>query len=411
MKILIYAHLFPPSKGGLQYSNLEIAKGLFKLGHDIRLITCFNEGIDKFVSNFPFPIKILPKWSFTPMASLSSKGLPNWIISPWYFFIILRETRIFRPEVGFITDETANAFWGVIADLAKIPYVSYWSVPLTEIKQIVPKYKFWIFIKIAILKQIRKWLWKSYKGAERILVVSNSTKNEIIKQAPELKGKVHVVPRSIDDRIFESPVDYEAVKNIKKSFGITMDQIILLSVSRLTKKKGIDDVLNALAMLDPLELKKTKYFVIGNGRDREYLRELAKSLKLNETVSFLGNIEHLNLISYYDACDIFVLPSRRGVSESFGRVFVEAAARSKASVGVNAGGMKDIIDDGNTGFLIDAGDVEALAKIIHFFLKNQEALIKMGREARSRVKEKYSRMTNAKIFENHLGNVARAIKV
>lgn len=410
MKILIYAHLFPPSKGGLQYSNLEIVKGLFKLGHDIRLITCFNKGINEFISTFPFPVKVLPKWSFTPMASLSVKGLANWIISPWYFFLILREIKIFKPEVGFITDETANAFWGGITNRAKIPYISYCSVPFTKIKQIVPKYKFWVLIKIAVLRRIRKCLWNSYKGAKSILVVSNSTKSEIIEHAPEVAGKICVVPRSIDDKIFESPIDHEIVNKIKKSLMIKKDQTTLLSVARLTKRKGIDDVLKALARLDPQELKKIKYLVIGNGRDGEYLRELSESLKLDTTVSFLGKIDHIDLISYYDICDIFVLPSRRGISESFGRVFVEAAGRCKASIGVNAGGMKDIIDDGNTGWLIDAGDVEAVAKIIQFSIEHKERLKKMGLDARCKAEQKYTSLGNAKIFESYLRKAARTSK-
>ena len=68
-------------------------------------------------------------------------------------------------------------------------------------------------------------------------------------------------------------------------------------------------------------------------------------------------------IIVYDLCDLFVLPSRKGISESFGRVFVEAAARRKPSIGTNDGGIADIIEDGQTGFLVGPGDVLEINRI------------------------------------------------
>ena len=124
MKILIYAHLFPPSKGGMQYSNLEIAKGLRQLGHTVHVIACSNRGIRRFISKCPFSVRVLPKWHFTPMASLSRSGLLNWLWAPLYWLIFLKEIRTFNPDIALITDETANAFWGVVSNYIKLPYVS-----------------------------------------------------------------------------------------------------------------------------------------------------------------------------------------------------------------------------------------------------------------------------------------------
>jgi glycosyltransferase involved in cell wall biosynthesis len=402
MRILIYAHLFPPSKGGIQYSNLEIIKGLRLLGHDIRVIACHNKGIKKFVLDFPFPVKILPKWQFTNMYSLNRRGLLNWIFLPLYCYLIIGEIKNFQPEVALITDETGNAFWGAISRFHHIPYVSYWSVPVStpgksnDTDRVVGK------IYKSILNLLLKWLWRSYTGAKSILVVSNSTKEQLIREKPEISAKIIIVPRSIDDLIFQKPVDRNEIKKIQKDLGIERENFVLLSVTRLTRKKGIDDVIRALAILDGDELRNIKYVVVGSGRDERYLKELAHSLNLGSKVIFTGTMEHVELISYYDMCDMFILPSRRGISESFGRVFVEAASRCKPSIGVDEGGMSDIIEDGLTGFLTRSGDTRDIKNIIKYSINNKERILSMGIEAEKKAKMNYTCLAIANKFDKYL---------
>ena len=112
MKILIYAHQFPPAKGGVPYSNLGIAMGLNSLGHNIHVIACYNKGIRQFVSNLPFSVRTIPKWPFTTMVSLSKTGVLNWLFFPWYYYLIHREIKMFDPDICLIADTTANCFWG-----------------------------------------------------------------------------------------------------------------------------------------------------------------------------------------------------------------------------------------------------------------------------------------------------------
>jgi len=402
MKILIYAHLFPPSKGGIQYSNLEIIKGLNLLGHDIRVIVCHNKGIRKYVGNFPFSVRILPKWNFTYMYSLNHRGFLNWIFLPLYCFLIAREIKNFQPDVGLVTDETANAFWGAMYRYHHIRYVSYWSVPITRPEKLNSKNRAANKIYQLILKQLLKWLWRSYTGAESILVVSNSTKEQLIREKPEIRDRIEIVPRSIDDQIFETPVDHHKIKKIQKNLGIDCENFVLLSVARLAQKKGIDDVIKALAILDQEELRKIKYVVVGSGSGERYLKKLVQSLNLDMNVIFTGTIEHVKLISFYDICDIFILPSRRGISESFGRVFVEAASRCKASIGVDEGGMSDIIEDGLTGFLTRSGDTQDIKEIIKYCISNREKILSMGVNAKKKAKQNYTCMAIAKKFDKHL---------
>jgi hypothetical protein len=96
----------------------------------------------------------LPKWNFTTMYSVSRSGLLNWLFAPLYFFIILKEIASFKPDIGFITDETANAFWGVICRVVKIPYISYCSVPVFNRHERYSNYKLLQLILQTIMQKI-----------------------------------------------------------------------------------------------------------------------------------------------------------------------------------------------------------------------------------------------------------------
>jgi glycosyltransferase involved in cell wall biosynthesis len=103
--------------------------------------------------------------------------------------------------------------------------------------------------------------------------------------------------------------------------------------------------------------------------------------------------------------DILILPSKRGISESFGRVFAEAATRSRASIDVNKGGMQNIIENGETGFLIEPDDITALQKIIEYVLENKTQIKKIGLSAKAKAEKQYNCSINANKFEKHLKEI------
>lgn len=407
MKIMIYAHLFPPSSGGLQYANLEIAKGLRSLGHDLKVIACYNKGINKFISELDFPVHILPKWPFATMSSLSGKGLFNWLWAPWYFAAIYHQIKTFNPEVILVADETANCFWGVWARTIKIPYISYCSAPsLKNLRDAIKNNgaarlnKF----KRAIYNQIRVWLQASYENAKLVLAVSSHTKQELIAVAPEIASKIQIVPRSLDEAFFKTPFEYNSIDALKRQLGISKEHFILLSVARLTHEKGIDDVITALGGLNDSTLNNLKYVVVGEGEAEAYLRALTRKLNVRNHVIFSGAVPHLQLVYYYDMCDLFILPSHQ---ESFGRVFAEAAARSKPSLGASEGGMVDIIEDEETGFLIASRDIKKIQEKLIYLRSNLKKLKMLGESARFKAEKNYTSQIVALQLEECLKKAAQ----
>ncbi len=410
MKVLIYAHEFPPAKGGMPFANLEIAQGIHNLGHTVEVIACKNKETKNLISGLNFFVHLLPKWSFTPMHSIAGKGLLNWVFTPWYISIIRHRIKIFKPDIILVTDETANCFWGILARQIKVPYISYCSVPSISNKQKIGRLGIFSKVKYIILQQVimyrlRELMGVRYKNAKLILAVSNSTRKELIKVVPEIASKIHIVPNAIDDKFFNIPVDAKTITMLEQQFGISKEHFVLLSVARLIIDKGIDDVIRALKGIDENILKGIKYLIVGEGKAENYLKELVDTLNLNNNVIFTGGVPHLQLIQYYDMCDLFILPSRRGKEESFGLVFVEAAARSKPSIAVNEGGMIDVIEDGKTGFLVPSGDIKTIRDRIVYLMSNGKKIRDLGEKARFKAQETYTSRTVALQFEKYLENV------
>lgn len=409
MKILIFAYEFPPQLGGMPFANFDIAQCIHNLGYTPEVIACKGKGTKEFISGLDFIVHLLPKWPFTTMDSLSNNGLLNWVFMPWYFLVIRHRIKTYKPDIILVIGETANCFWGVWARQIKIPYISYGSVPflssvskignLSFLSKVVYKLK-QLFVK----RHLRELMRVSYKNARLILVVSNSTRKELIRVSPEIASKIHIVPATIDSKFFNTPADTKTIHILKQQLGISREQFVLLSVTRLTIDKGVDDVISALSSINKDLLKNIKYLIVGEGKAENYLKRLVDSLGLNKNVSFIGGVPHLQLIPYYDMCDLFILPSRRGKEESFGLVFAEAAARSKPSIGVNEGGMVDVIEDGITGFLVSAGDIKTIRDKIVYLMSNVGKVRDLGGKARLKAEETYTSLVIGLEFEKYLKN-------
>ena len=148
----------------------------------------------------------------------------------------------------------------------------------------------------------------------------------------------------------------------------------LLFVGRLNAQKGIGLLLDALAaMRQPAELD-----VIGDGQDRDTLREQATRLGVAGRVHWHGALPQPRLLEFYRAATALVVPSRE---EGFGLVAVEAQLCETPVVAFASGGLSDTIEDGVTGFLVPPGDAAAMAVALDLVVSS-EARQDVGRAGR-----------------------------
>lgn len=192
---------------------------------------------------------------------------------------------------------------------------------------------------------------------------------------------------------------------IRRELGISEWSFVILFVGRLTKDKGIKELISVFLTLQR-ELKKVDLILVGPFEpERDPLpKETLDELSNNPRIHVVGFSQEPE--KYMAAADVFCLPSYR---EGFGSVIVEAAAMGLPSVASRVAGLVDAVVDGETGLLVPAKDVDALKHALIKMLSAPEIRHQMGRAARERaVRDFDSRIVNRLVVEEYKKLAARS---
>lgn len=193
-----------------------------------------------------------------------------------------------------------------------------------------------------------------------------------------------VVPCGIDTSRFQ-PVDPDQASAVRARYGLDGGPLVL-SLSRLVPRKGMDVIIDAAAILQPA-VPGLQVAIGGSGRDRRRLERRASAA--GAPVSFLGRVPEEDKASLYGSADVYAMLCRNrwgGLEqEGFGIVFLEAAAAGVPQVAGNSGGAAEAVADGETGFVVDdPTDVAAVADALRRLLTDAELRVRMGQAGRDR---------------------------
>lgn len=180
------------------------------------------------------------------------------------------------------------------------------------------------------------------------------------------------------------PLPYEKVKIesvSRKKMGMNEKDTYLVSVGRLVQRKGFDFLLEAVA-----ELKDIRLILIGDGPQREHLRQKIQNMQMEDRVILTGQISEKKKFQYLENADMYVLSS---VHEGFGIVLQEAMQAGLPIVSTDFGGQTDLISQGENGLLISYGDKQAMVRAIRRILSDQELTDKMKKNNLKKV-ERYA---------------------
>jgi glycosyltransferase involved in cell wall biosynthesis len=203
---------------------------------------------------------------------------------------------------------------------------------------------------------------------------------------------LNLLPAARFERVYNA-VDFSLVtKDAKKAdqfrlkHGIPADSIVVLQVSWIIPEKGIDDVL-AAASLVLAKNPQVHFVLVGEGERRPEYMKLAQKMGLQESVTWTGLVQDPFGEGIYEAADIVCQASRW--QEAFGQVIAEAMTCNKPVVGTRVGGIPELIDDGHSGFLVERGDIQALAEKILLLAGDRELRERLGRAGRAIAKAKF----------------------
>lgn len=227
----------------------------------------------------------------------------------------------------------------------------------------------------------------AYRHADRVIANSEFTRDQLLALgvSPE---RVVVIHPGVDVTRFHP--GYETA-DLKHSIGLEEGQKLILSVGRLSRRKGFDRVIEALPRLLAQGVD-VRYALIGIGEDDAYLRRLATDHGVAERVHFLGHVEPADLPRWYCTADVFAMPNREidGDTEGFGMVFIEAGACGTTSLAGCAGGTGAAVIDGETGLRVNGSLLEEIVAGLLGLLQQSEMREAMAANAQRRAHQMFS---------------------
>ncbi|MGD0440070.1 MAG: glycosyltransferase family 4 protein [Acidimicrobiales bacterium] len=222
-------------------------------------------------------------------------------------------------------------------------------------------------------------------GASLAVAAGGYPAAEAARVAGARKPRFVVVPPGVDHERFH-PLDYDERVAVRRRLGLPTEGRLVVSVSRLVPRKGMDVLIEAVGRLSSARPDLT-LAIGGSGRDRKRLERLAR--RCRAPVRFLGRVSDEDLPKLDAAADVWAMCCRDrwfGLEqEGFGIVFLEAAAAGVAQLAGRSGGSYEAVVDTKTGLVVERpGDATAVTAALACLLDDPELRERLGAEARRR---------------------------
>jgi glycosyltransferase involved in cell wall biosynthesis len=185
------------------------------------------------------------------------------------------------------------------------------------------------------------------------------------------------------------------------------DEAIVLMVGRFVEKKGFEYGIRAFADLVATGAR-ARLRLVGDGQRRDRYVRIARERGIEGKVEFLGRLPHHEVLAQMERADVLLAPSvvaERGNRESGLIVVKEANARGVPAIGTRHGGIPEIIDHGQTGFLVPERDTEQLAHHLGALVRDPGLREEMGRRAREKMVREYDIVERVRALETHYDEV------
>jgi len=237
---------------------------------------------------------------------------------------------------------------------------------------------------------LRAQLARVMAGA-RLVVAAGGYPAREAERAARLRLPVVVVPPGVDVERF-CPLGERGRREARTAFGVADAAPLVVSVSRLVPRKGMDVLIRASAEV-AVDRPGLRVLIAGEGRDRRRLERIIRST--GAPVQLIGRVGQADLARLYGAADAFVMLCRNrwmGLEqEGFGIVFLEAAACGIAQVAGRSGGSHEAVEHGVTGLVVqNPRSVPAAAAALGWLLADDGSRQTMASAARRRAVEQFT---------------------
>ena len=377
--ICIITEEFRPSlKGGIATWSTELAGYLNKQNYNLNVYLKKRGGISKSfnIENLPYKLNLISgrDWAY----------FKKWYIALSLFNYLRKKNK----PIIFSTN------WELSQGL--INYKKYFQFSLITVLHGLEVTR----LKSKKYKKKIKDFEKTLLLSDRVISVSNFTKDRA-KSIISINKEIDVIPNFVNTENFY-PTDK---KNLMYKYNLDEQDIVLLSLSRLVRRKGHFLVIDLIKNLTK-KYSRIKYLIAGVG-DVNYefeLKNYVKRLNLSKYIYFLGYINEDEKNILYNLCHLFLMTSlptdKEGNSEGFGITFLEANACGKPVIGTRVGGIPDAIENGVNGYLINPNSSDELKKIVIKLLDNDSLYSTISKNSINHVKNNFDVNIIGKKFDS-----------
>lgn len=373
LNILMVADIFfPDVRGGSGRVVFEASRGLAKNGHNVVVVTRKKENLLPNEKMQGFRVCRYSIDSTHPAGFLFS-SLKN------TYKLVKRLSR----ETSFdclILNQPLTALGALMVRKFKhIPKIYFFHSSWPEEYQIKKQ-------RNDIGLVLRKWIEKRVLSKSHMVVPASKYSQDKIKRLyPKLSLNIKIIPHGVDIDKFKPIGDK---KKVRGELGIARDKKVLFTVRNLTSRMGLESLIEAMVKVK--ENHKDILLIIGGtGRLEQQLKSLASDLWLEDYVIFAGNIDDHKLPGYYQAADLFILPTK--TLEGFGLVTLEAFACGTPVLGTPVGATVEILKQLDERLLFEGTDAGSMAKLISEYLgKPKNQINELKQKCRQFVVDNYS---------------------
>jgi glycosyltransferase involved in cell wall biosynthesis len=193
-----------------------------------------------------------------------------------------------------------------------------------------------------------------------------------------------------------TPFGVDINKFIEKAPILQKNYITIGVIKNLNKIYGIDYLVNAFSILGKETNKDIRLMIVGDGVERENLKNLCIELNIENKVTFTGKIDNVKVPEYINMMDVVCIPSLR---ESFGVAAVEACACGRPVVSTNVGGLTEIVFDDFNGYTVEPKNSSLLKEKLKILIEDENKMREFSVNARKVVEDKYNWTHNAETMK------------
>lgn len=248
-------------------------------------------------------------------------------------------------------------------------------------------------------RELKLIMQPAYRGAAFCIANSNNS-GTLLEDLGVPSERIKVVHPGVNIDYF-NPSQHDGAA-IRARYAPHPDDILMVTVGRLQRRKGHDMAIEAVARLKDSH-PRLKYIILSDGEERDALQRRIDEHKLNDRVTLVGQVEWADIPKYYAASDLFIMPNRDDGSdlEGFGIVFIEAQSMGVPVIGGRSGGVPEAVADGEVGFLASGDDPADIAHHIARLADDEKLRRRFGEAGRRRARLFTWERAASKVLEIH----------